>query len=161
MLPRSTTSSVSAGAGDDDVHGGDGADDIHGDDGDDLLHGGDGDDVLYGDDGLDQLFGGAGADTFVFEAASAYNDVDVIKDFDLSDSDVIDLTDILGATYDPMTDAITDFVEMTDNGSNTILKVDQDGTGGTYSMTQIATLEGITGLTDEAALETSGHLLAA
>lgn len=30
-----------------------------------------------------------------------------------------------------------------------------------HSMTQIAVLKGITGLTDEAALETSGHLLAA
>jgi hypothetical protein len=59
-----------------------------------------------------------------------------------------------------MTDAITDFVEMTDNGSSTVVKVGQEGTGGTYSMTQIATLEGITGLTDEAALEASDHLLA-
>ena len=40
-------------------------------------------------------------------------------------------------------------------------KIDRDGTGGTYTMTQVATLQGITGLTDEAALVTSGNLLAA
>jgi len=33
-------------------------------------------------------------------------------------------------------------------------KVDRDGTGSTSSFTQIATLQGVTGLTDEAALET-------
>ena len=38
------------------------------------------------------------------------------------------------------------------------MKVDRNGTGGTYSMEQIALLEGITGLTDESALITSGNL---
>ncbi|WP_164738227.1 type I secretion C-terminal target domain-containing protein [Frigidibacter oleivorans] len=78
-----------------------------------------------------------------------------------SKTDVIDLTDILGSAFDPLTDVITDFVEMTDSGSDPVLKVDRDGTGGLYSFEQIATLKGVTGLTDEAALVSSGNLLAA
>lgn len=148
---------ITAGAGNDDVHGGAGDDNIEGQDGDDLLHGGGGDDILYGGDGLDTLFGGAGEDTFVFESASAFNDIDVISDFSLAD-DAIDLSDLLSG-YDPMTDVITDFIEMTTSGSDTVLKVDMDGTGGTYSLTQIATLSGVTGLTDEAALVTNGNLI--
>jgi hypothetical protein len=52
-------------------------------------------------------------------------------------------------------------VEITTNGSNSEVKVDRDGTGGTYGMTQIALLEGVTGLTDEAALVSSGNLVVA
>lgn len=161
LVAKDGNDTIDAGGGADAAHGGGGADTIHGDGGNDLLHGGDGDDVLYGDDGLDTLFGGVGADTFTFDTALAFNDVDVIKDFSVNDNDVLDLSEILSAAYNPLTDAITDFIEMTDSGSDTILKVDRDGTGGTYTMAQIALLEGITGLTDEEALETSGLLVAA
>jgi hypothetical protein len=102
--------------------------------------------------------GGAGQDTFLFEAASAYNNVDVVKNFSTGESDKLDLADLLTG-YNPVTDAITDFVEITDNSGNIIMKVDADGTGGGASFVQIATLEGITGLTDEAALETAGTLI--
>ncbi|MNH46686.1 hypothetical protein D3C79_1095780 [compost metagenome] len=50
---------------------------------------------------------------------------------------------------------------MTTSGSDTILKVDRDGDGGTYSLAQIATIQGVTGLTDEAALVSGGQLLVA
>lgn len=154
---------IDAGGANDNAHGGAGADTIHGDGGDDLLHGGAGDDVLYGDDGLDTLYGGSGADTFMLEATEAFNNVDVIKDFNVAnDNDVLDISDILDATgYNHGVDPITDWVEITTNGSDSVVKIDRDGTGGTYSMTQIATLQGITGLTDEAALVSSGNLMAA
>jgi hypothetical protein len=72
------------------------------------------------------------------------------------------VSDILDATsYNHDADPITDWVEITTSGSDSVVKIDRDGTGGTYSMTQVATLQGITGLTDEAALVTSGNLLAA
>jgi Ca2+-binding RTX toxin-like protein len=154
---------INSGSGADDAHGGSGVDTIHGDGGEDLLHGGVGNDVLYGDDGLDTLYGGSGADTFMLEATEAFNNVDVIKDFNVAnDNDVLDISDILDATaYNHGVDAITDWVEITTSGSDSVVKIDRDGTGGTYTMTQVATLQGITGLTDEAALVTSGNLLAA
>lgn len=58
-----------------------------------------------------------------------------------------------------MADAITDFVEITTSGSNSILKVDADG--GADNFVQIATILGVTGLTDEESLETNGYLIAA
>lgn len=140
------------------ITGNTGANMLSGLGGNDTLTGGAGNDTLYGGDGLDQLWGGADADTFVFEMANAFNNIDVVKDFSTAQNDKIDLRDLL-ADYDPLTELITDFVEITTSGSNSVLKVDRDGTGGTYSLTQIATLEAITGLTDEAALVSSGHLL--
>ena len=82
-------------------------------------------------------------------------------DFSTAQSDKLDLSDLLSAAYDPLTDAITDFVEITTSGSNSILKVDADGTGAGASFVQIATLVGITGLTNEEALETAGTLITA
>jgi Ca2+-binding RTX toxin-like protein len=144
--------------GDDDVHGGIGNDTLSGGAGTDLLHGGAGTDLLSGGDGLDTLFGGAGADTFNFENANAWNNVDVIRDFNLSDSDVLDLGDLL-SSYNPLSHTLTDFVKIEDSAGNSVVSVDRDGTGGTYSWAQIATLNGVTGLTDESALVTSGNLL--
>ena len=73
---------------------------------------------------------------------------------------MLDLIAVL-AEYDPLTEVLTDFVKIEDSGGNSILSIDADGTGGTYGWTQIATLTGITGLTNEAALVTSGNLLVA
>lgn len=143
------------------IYGGGSTDEIffgHG--GNDYIYADAGNDVLYGGDGLDTLIGGTGADTFVFEAASAFNNVDVITDFSTAQGDKLDIADLLTG-YDPLTSAITDFLEITTSGSNSIVKVDRDGTGSTYSLTQIATLQNVTGLTDEAALLTAGNVIAA
>jgi Ca2+-binding RTX toxin-like protein len=153
LIGKDGNDDIDAGAGADEAHGGAGNDDIHGDDGDDFLHGGEGDDVLYGDDGLDTLLGGDGADTFVFEAASAFNDVDVIKDFSTGDSDVINIADVLDGYYTYGTDDITDFVQITDDGTDSTLAIDQDGTANGTNFVAVATILGVTGLTDEAALD--------
>lgn len=150
---------INAGAANDNAHGGAGADIIHGDGGNDLLYGGKGNDLLYGGDGLDTLVGGGGADSFVFESASGFNNVDQVEDFSVSETDVLDFTDILSAVYDPLTDAITDFIQITDNGADSTVAVDVNG--GADNFVAVATLLGATGLTDEQALETSGRLLAA
>ena len=129
---------------------------LYGRDGDDMLYGNDGDDILYGGGDTDTLSGGNGADVFVFESASAFSNVDTVTDFDVSESDVIDIADLLSG-YDPLTDAISDFVQITDNGTDSVLSVDADG--GADNFVQVATLLNVTGLTDEDALETSGNLI--
>lgn len=58
----STSSSVDAGAGADDILGSAGDDLLFGGMGDDVLRGGAGDDRIYGGDGRDQISGGAGDD---------------------------------------------------------------------------------------------------
>ncbi len=122
----------------------------------DALYGGEGNDLLYGQDGLDVLFGEAGADTFVFESASAFNDIDIIEDFSLAEDDKIDISDLITG-YDPLQDAITDFIEITSSGFDTVLKVDANG--GADNFVQVTTLKGVTGLEDEDALEADGNLI--
>ncbi|RVH60075.1 type I secretion C-terminal target domain-containing protein [Sinorhizobium meliloti] len=152
---------ITSGSGNDEAHGGAGDDTLYGDGGTDLLHGGVGADVLYGGDGLDTLFGGAGADTFKFQTASAFNHVDVVKDFSTAQADIIDLTDILGVAYNPLSDAIADFVSFSESSGSTFVSVDRDGTAGVYSMAQIIKLENVTGLASAETLETNGNLIAA
>ncbi len=129
---------------------------LFGRDGDDALNGNDGNDILYGGGGVDTLSGGNDADTFVFESASAFSNVDTITDFDIAENDAINIADLLNG-YDELTDAISDFVQITDNGTDSVLLVDADG--GADNFVQVATLLGVTGLTDEGALETSGNLI--
>jgi len=146
------------GSGTDTINGGNGNDQINGGIGNDTLYGDANDDTLYGDDGLDTMTGGTGADKFVFQSGSAFNNIDVITDFSTAQGDKIDISDLLDG-YDPLTSAITDFVQITTSGSNSILKIDHDG--GANGFVQVATLTGVTGLTDEHALLTSGNLIAA
>lgn len=161
------SNTISGGAGNDELYGMDGYDTLNGNDGDDLLdggagndtlNGGDGNDILYGGAGVDILTGGNGADLFVFESASAFSNVDTITDFDVASGDAIDLSDLLDG-YDPLNDAITDYIQITTNGSNSAVFVDRDGLGGAYGFHQIATLTGVTDLTDEAALVANGNLI--
>ena len=124
----------------------------------DILQGGTGSDILLGGDGLDTLTGGTEDDTFIFEATSAYNNIDVVSDFNLGQGDALDLADMLSG-YDLLADALTDFVQITNAGANSNVSVDRDGMGGAFGFVQIATLTGITGLTNEDALVASGNLI--
>ncbi|TVZ39757.1 putative secreted protein (type I secretion substrate) [Alteromonadaceae bacterium 2753L.S.0a.02] len=123
------------------------------------MYGTSGDDVLYGMEGSDYLYGQGGEDTFAFRAQDVSNGIDTISDFS-SSQDSIDVSDILSA-YDPINDAITDFVWMVNEGSNTAVYVDTDGQGTNESWTKIASITNVIGLTDEDALVTNGTLLVA
>lgn len=137
------------------------------------LYGGDGDDNLFGGYGHTTLNGGAGADTltgsnsgvdtFTFDAATAFDAVDTVKSFMKSGTnhDAIDISDILDGHFDPVSDAITDFVQFSTNGSNTEVYVDPTGAADFSAAAHIATIQSVTGLEDEAALVSSGLLLAA
>lgn len=56
----------------------------------DVIFAGAGDDIIVGNGGKDQLSGGAGADTFIVKDSSGKT---YIRDFDLGDGDVLDLSD--------------------------------------------------------------------
>lgn len=147
------------GSGNDTLNGDAGNDYLMGNVGTDTLKGGAGNDILYGGDGVDTLYGGADADTFFFDI-TAMNNVDILKDFSLLEGDVISLSGLLTG-FDPLTSAITDFIQITDDGTNSALFVDRDGAGSAYGLQQIATIEAVTGLTDEAALYTAVTIIAA
>ena len=135
----------------DTITGSTGSQSLRGLGGDDLIYGMDGDDVLYGGSGIDFLFGGNGADTFVFDDIS---DADHVQDFDINEGDVLDISSLLSG-YDPVSDAIADFVMVTSDGTDTAVYVD----GGADSFVQIATLHGVTDLGSVEALEDSGVLI--
>ena len=102
------------------------------------------DDTLLGGDGYDQLYGGLGRDVFIFEAASAFKNIDDIYDFSSSEHDSLDISDILSG-YDP--GEINDFVQFTDNGTHTTVSIDADGLVNGSHYQDIATLNGFTGAT--------------
>jgi Ca2+-binding RTX toxin-like protein len=115
----SNVEAVTGSSHNDTLTGGSGSDVLYGEAGNDTLQGNANNDILYGRSGLDTLTGGDGSDTFVFEAASAFGNVDVMTDFSTGQSDKLDLSDLLSA-YDPLTEDITHFVEITTSGSNSL-----------------------------------------
>ncbi|MGH1376742.1 MAG: beta strand repeat-containing protein [Alphaproteobacteria bacterium] len=99
------------------------------------IHGSQGDDIFRtrSDSNIDILYGEDGADTFMFDAAQ--HTADTIADFDVSEGDKIDISDIL--SYDSsIGDLISDFVQLVADGDgdpangsgNVTLMVDIDGT---------------------------------
>ena len=124
---------------------------FNGTDSDDVVYGTFKNDVLAGHGGENVLTGGGGADTFVL-AANGNAD---IKDFHTGEGDKLDLMDILTA-YDPITQSLHNFVTTVSDGANTLVQVDQTGTG--LAFHTVAVLEGIT--TDVATLVASGNLIA-
>jgi hypothetical protein len=101
-----------------------------------------GNDALIGGPGADTLSGGEGADTFrwfrsdVFQAGETQVPVDVITDFDLPD--VLDLTWLLPwRSPEP----IDNLLSLRREGDDTVLAVDQDGSGGAYGFADFVRLE--------------------
>lgn len=137
--------------------------------GNDILYGGDGDDTLrtyvyaelYGEDGDDTLniyggmedsalySGGAGADIFKVEGyqflSSPGYAVQTIMDFTPVDGDVLQFTATFGG-YVPGHNNITDFIRLTEVGSDTILSLSYGGFSGNYDWIDTLLLKNITGL---------------
>ena len=123
------------------------------------LDGGDGNDVLYGGYGPDLLIGGTGADIFVFDHIST-TERDNIQDFNAA-QDIIDLSAILSG-YDPLTDAINDFVMSSYNANTktTSLLVDTDGADGAAGFVEIAQVNGLYDQNLQSLIDTN-HLVVA
>ncbi len=144
-------------AGNDSLRGYDGIDELNGGTGDDKLYAGAGNDLLNGNTGVDRLYGEAGADTFRFDDESLLGR-DRVMDFSLAQGDRLELWNLLQA-FDPLTHLITDFVRISESTGNSYLSVDVDGLTNGRVFTQIARLDGATGLTDEAALYANSMIL--
>ncbi|MBM7060389.1 retention module-containing protein [Pseudomonas sp. UL073] len=93
LLANGTSKLVDGSTGNDTLTGTNAADLLRGGNGKDTLLGGDGDDILIGGKGDDTLTGGAGADTFIWKSGDTGKDV--IKDFNATQGDRIDLSDLL------------------------------------------------------------------
>jgi len=132
---------LSGGTGNNRLEGGDGADTLYGSTGNDIFLGGTGNDIVHGGQGADTFTGGTGSDTYVYDTGSVGAGVDTITDFSLTDADHVDLRSLLSG-YDPVHEAITDFLTYTTSGGNTTFAIDTAGTGSNY--TALVTLTGQT-----------------
>ena len=131
------------GRGDDFLEGGKGRDLLLGGDGNDRILGGNGDDLLVGGNGADTLTGGDGRDMFVF--ANINEGKDAIVDFSPSE-DLIDLRSLFaqsqfaGAT--PYVRYLK-YVQLTQVGASTEIKIDADGSGVGNTFITLATLNNV------------------
>jgi Ca2+-binding RTX toxin-like protein len=93
-----------------------GNDTLMGGDGNDIIFGQAGNDTIIGGKGNDTLWGGSGADTFVWKAGDVGNDN--IMDFNKSEGDRIDLSDLLpNATVSNITDYLKVTADTTGSGA--------------------------------------------
>lgn len=115
------------------------------------------DDTLYGGDGMDTFYGGEGRDSFVFESATAFNDVDQINDFNYTERDTIDISDLL-VGYTSGVDDLNDWVQITESGGNSTIAVDANGLAGGSSYIDIVQINGVAGL-DVDTMLTNGHII--
>ncbi|MEZ0226489.1 MAG: Ig-like domain-containing protein [Alphaproteobacteria bacterium] len=129
--------------------------------GNDVLDGGAGSDTIFGQEGNDTITGGAGddkvsggsgADIFVFHTGDG---VDHITDFDAVHGDKLDFSDVLGS-FDPLTDSLHNFVAVVVSGADSLVQVDETGTG--LAFHTVVVLEGVHVDVDTLAL--NGNLIA-
>ena len=160
---------------------------INGSDYDDVITGNSGDNQFEGRGGNDTFnIGSGGHDTLLYKLINALdatggNGHDVVNGFTVgtwegtADTDRIDLRDLLSgsgytgtgsasyvngvATLDSSAGNISDYIRVVQNGSNTEIQVDLDGTGGQFSPTTLVTLNGVQ--TDLATLLANHQLLIA
>ncbi|HHA1824767.1 TPA: Ig-like domain-containing protein [Enterobacter hormaechei subsp. xiangfangensis] len=144
---------------------------INGSDYDDVITGNSGDNQFEGRGGNDTFnIGSGGHDTLLYKLINASdatggNGSDVVNGFTVgtwegtADTDRIDLRDLLSdsgytgtgsasyvngvATLDSSAGNIADYIRVVQNGSNTEIQVDLDGTGGQFTPTTLVTLNGV------------------
>ena len=145
-------------AGDDVLRGGAGNDTLDGGDGRDTMLGEDGDDILIAGEGYDRMFGGAGADTFKFSEDTLSDDFrETIFDFSIAEGDKLDLSDVLSG-FDPLSDAISDFVQIENTETQSFVRLDQAGTGN-FGGREFS-IRGMSDLPDADTLFANGNLVA-
>ena len=160
---------------------------LAGGNGDDVFTGNTADNFFEGRGGNDTFnIGSGGQDTLLYKLINASdatggNGSDVVNGFTVgtwegtADTDRIDLRDLLSdsgytgtgsasyvngvATLDSSAGNIADYIRVVQNGSNTEIQVDLDGTGGQFSPTTLVTLNGVQ--TDLATLLANHQLLIA
>ena len=135
-----------------------GADDddyLDGGAGNDTVFGGFGNDIIVAGNGVDNLYGGEGSDIFAFNFIDAL--VDQIHDFEFGvGGDTLNLHDVL-VGFDPVTSAISNFVQLTQSGADTHVSINIDGDiGGAF--THFLTFVGGTGGADLAAMMANGNI---
>ncbi|EKD98561.1 MAG: RTX toxin exported protein, partial [uncultured bacterium] len=128
------------------VVGGSGNDTLTGNSSANVIMGDGGSDILSGLGGADTLTGGSSSDIFVFKAADVGTGVDTITDFKVAPvaegGDVLDLASVLQGTGANDSN-LGAFLLFSNDGTNTTISVDLDGSGSGASPVQLVTLHGV------------------
>ena len=125
--------------------------------GNDTIYGGVGNDIIAGGTGADHLWGEEGDDVFVIDALDGL--IDTIHDFSMGMEDnTINIYDVLQG-YDPLSDALEDFVRLTASGGDTLLEINATGDANS-SFVSAALIVGGVGGASVADLVAGGHLVA-
>ncbi len=136
------------------ITGNEGSNSLFGGGGNDTLIGGLGTDILEGGIGTDRLTGGGDSDTFYWGAVN--QGADTITDFTGGGGgDALDVSDIL-VGYNGN---VSEFIQITQQGGNTIFKVDVNGLAGGSNFVTYATLTGVNLGTDESVVLANGNLI--
>ena len=110
----------------------------------DTLVGGTGEDFLIGGTGNDTLTGGAGSDRFDLNAST--HGVDTITDFETGlGGDVLDIADVFDVDTSTIPGDIENFVNLTASGGDTVVQVDANGGGDSF--TDLVVLQGVSSVT--------------
>ena len=116
---------------------------IRGGGGNDTIDGAGGNDILVGGAGIDILTGGIGSDSFRF-LGSDPSAVDTITDFDSAAAgaggDVLDISDLLIGAPTLNAGNVSQYLDIRESGSDSIISIDRDGTGSTYGFQDFAVL---------------------
>jgi hypothetical protein len=104
----------------------------------DTLSGGDGNDIIVGRGGEDTLSGGAGADVFAY--LNVADGGDTILDYNFAEGDALDLSALLKANFVNGSSQVSDFVQLTQSGSDITVKVDTDGAANGTNFADVAVL---------------------
>jgi len=144
---------LNGGKGNDTIYTGKGNDLAIGGEGDDLINGGNHNDIIIGGSGNNQLYGGRHHDIFKFVSKESY---DTFYDFGF-EGDALDITEILDG-YDSITESIADFVQFTDDGTDSRMKIDYDGLENGTNFVEIALFDNTLGL-DALTMEGDGRLI--
>lgn len=123
-------------SGNDVIQGQKSVDKLLGGNGDDTITGGQGDDLITGGRGKDLLNGRAGADQFIYRNFNERNDR--IRGFEVR-RDLIVIGQIFSGDSYPSSQPFTDYIRLFRSGSNTIVRVDTNGTavGGFQALTRL------------------------
>ena len=129
----------------------------HGTADEDLLIGSDGDDLLIGGLGDDQLEGGDGADTFIWQKDDADNSADTVLDFNTSEGDVLDISELLSGVKDDQIQRYLD-ADLQDNG-DLVLSVNTDGKEGAELTINLQNYSEINGISSSTSTDELNKLL--
>ncbi len=116
--------------------------------------------ILYEDDGINVtgLYKGTdNNDIFDIDILPGFGNMFEINGFEIG-KDKLDVSDLL-EFYDPLTDVISDFLRITNEGANSLVAIDTDGRANGTNFIQVATITNVINLTDEAALEISETII--